>query len=183
MLQIISVLIGFILGLFTTVFNAWIMRSRDDRDQAIRAYRGIMGMKIPWTQAIYSRAEAYIFFCYHEHKWQLAGSPSDDHDFKQSERWQQISESGVGLVTDATKAIFEYCATLSIYFRENKTIQDLLDNLYNYPQLSMPDFSNATNDNLAQLKDSATSQAQQLVDDNHARLIDALLAAVSKELF
>ena len=188
--QIGLLVVAFFLGQMKATLDNKSSQKQEAKNEAIRAYRMLMGMRIPIMQDFVSRYEAQIFFMYHERKFLLAynteGAPKDYEkyvDFQEAKRWQHKSEDLVNRISDDFKAMFESCATLSIYFKDNRTVQNLLDEISEIKTFELKDFNEIDAKNLDASRDKAVKDIQVLVKAHYSDPINKLLKEIRKDLF
>lgn len=132
---------GAITSIITHVLNA---RGKK-RDEAVLAYRRLMGAELPMRQAVISRYESYLYSNFHERRVRLLGNGNESWDFKEAARWMKRSEDGIGEISRKYSEIVDQCALLSLYFRKDEAIQRAVEKVL---ELRL-DYNVATFDNIS----------------------------------
>lgn len=130
-----AILVAFISGFlgYKGGSKAQLHATRKERRQL--AYSQLLGHRVLLPQILVSRFEALAFSDYHEALWNLAGSPNDSLDFRESQRWMQKSEDLALETAKSRRHLYETLGLIRAVFKSN---QDLAAKLLKAETHKMP---------------------------------------------
>jgi hypothetical protein len=167
---------GFVGAYTTSTLNYRNQLKTETLHKRQQAYAEIMGRKFLLTQLYFSRFEARVFSDYHERRWNLSGNLPNSLDLSEAQRWMHKSEDLALDIAKTNQSLFESIGMAKTSFRRGAALDTLTQRIYQFRTPSIvgpPDTKNVQD--LEIWKAKAVTQLQQLVEEEYARPIDALL--------
>jgi hypothetical protein len=180
---LVPYLVGTLSTLLITVVAFHLNAKKDERGQAIEAYRKLMALRITPAQLMVTRYEAIMNSLYHRGIVDIKGLDEDSWDFRRAERYHQKAEDDILPITKVREDLGDVCALLSIYFKSDTEIQTAIDKVLIFETFKVNNFTETDPDLLAIVKDQAVVELQDLADRTYTDPIDAVIALVKPKLF
>ncbi len=186
-IEALKYLVPFVLGIASTLvgtlFTFRLTKKKDERGLAIDAYRRLMGLRTYSAQVVVTRFEAIIYSNYYERLNVIKGQDKDGWEFQEAERWMRKAEDGVESISKVAQSLSEDCAFLSIYFKDDSSIQKAIDKVLKFENYLIKMFDETTVKSLEQGKDQAIVDLQKRVEPSYTGSINKLLKLVKPKLF
>ena len=183
-------MLGFILGETKTVLGNRSTQNKEAKDEAIKAYRTLMGMRTLIMQDVVSWHEAGLNTAYHQRKFSLAYKAKDalkDYekyvDFQESKRWHQKREDLIDKLMEDFRIVVESCATLSVFFKDDEAVQKLVDDICEIKTFKIENLSDTKLNQLDDAWKNASANIQKMTSEHYTMPIKELLEAVKDKLF
>ncbi len=178
-----------IIGIIVTAYLSYILGYKSqiklaDRKLRLQAYGKLMGSKHYLSQLYVSRFEAYIFSDYHEKKWLMTGAKENSIDFTEAKRWMLKSEELVLEISKYQEKVFSTLGVVNAVFDSSDELTDMVNKIYKFKRPiinKVPD--NISIDDLKDWKEQATTQVQNIVEQEISTPIQNLLEYLNSKDF
>jgi hypothetical protein len=183
-LTLVTTLIGLYAGQYFSQYNAermFILQHQLEMREL--SYAKIMGLKVPWSQAIQTHLEAVILSDYYYALFQVLSHNPDD--LAEAKRQNDRAINLIPTISNLQREVFENMGEIRICYKPTKELDKAIEDLYNFHSIIVPDIDRSkikSINDLEQWKNLQTQQIIALCKTEYQDKIENILSHLLKQL-
>jgi hypothetical protein len=118
------------IALFTATTSYWLAQYQRKEELRERSYSRLVGLKVPWSQAIQTHLEAKLLSDYYFARFQvLSHAPND---LSEAKRQNERALNLIPVISGLQREVFEVLADIRISYEATEDLDVALDSLYSF---------------------------------------------------